>query len=123
MFNGSNKSTVFLPFYTATPVITSIDSNRNTSYGGSITLTCIVEGYPLPDTVWLKGNEEIHGGLSSQIINNDITVTTQLHLQQVTIDYAGIYICHANNSIGTVFAEVDVIVSGKNTLVIYIPTA
>ena len=73
----------------------------------------------MPDTVWLKENKEIRGGLSSQIINNGITVTTQLHLQQVTIDYAGIYTCHANNSIGTAFAEVDVIISGKNMSVIY----
>ena len=78
-----------------------------------------MEGYPLPETVWFKEDEEIYGGLSSQIINNDITLTTQLHLQQVTLNNAGTYICHANNSIGTAFAEVVVIISGKN-MAIYI---
>ena len=76
-------------------------------------LTCIVEGYPLPEIYWLKEDEEtLYNGNVSITMSDDITVTAELSLHQVSIHDEGTYICHANNSHGSVSATVDVIVRG-----------
>lgn len=102
--------------FTAKPVITSINSLITLFRGEDVVLTCTVVGYPLPDTVWMKKSEESHNGIVSEIIVNDVTVTTQLLLQSVAVNDAGIYTCRANSSVGIVSADVNVIVSGKKML-------
>lgn len=98
--------------FTAKPVITSINSLITIFRGEDVVLTCTVVGYPLPDTVWMKRSEESHNGIGSEIIVDDVTVTTQLLLQSVAVNDAGIYTCRANSSVGIVSADVNVIVSG-----------
>lgn len=98
--------------FTAKPVITSINSLITIFRGEDVVLTCTVVGYPLPDTVWMKRSEESHNGIGSEIIVDDVTVTTQLLLQSVAVNDGGIYTCRANSSVGIVSADVNVIVSG-----------
>lgn len=103
--------------FTAKPVIASISSLRKTSHGANVLLICTVVGYPLSDTVWIKESEETYNGNVSQTFVDDITLTSQLLIQHVTLDDAGTYLCMANNSVGMVFAMVDVIVEGENVCV------
>ena len=101
-------------FFLAIPAIVHIDSLWNVTQGTNIILTCIVKGYPLPEVHWSKKNQNYHNGNESTSFSDDITVTAKLALQQVSVNDSGTYICHGDNSYGTISAELVVVVRGIN---------
>ena len=60
---------------------------------------------------WVKDNENSHNGNVSNITSDDITITAELTLH-ASISDSGTYKCYANNSLGVVEAQVDVLVRG-----------
>ena len=78
--------------------------------GGNI--TCTATGYPVPDVVWL--NNDRSGVGKNRLITTDPAPTGIGGLFNVSIilmikstDY-GMYMCHANNSLGTKVSNISV---------------
>ena len=80
--------------------------------GEDVKLKCDVSGDPKPSVVWHRedGNLPITGRIS---INNGHL----LLISGVTTADEGVYICEAQNSVGTISSSVSLAVHGKNLLI------
>jgi hypothetical protein len=84
---------------------------RNASLGGSLTLTCNIDGVPTPSATWIQ-NRTIE-------LNNSATITLEngvstLHIEELGRDDGGLYTCGFNNSVGTVnFTVTTILILGK----------
>ena len=72
--------------------------------GGSVSLSCIVHGYPIPVITWLKDNQELMPeGSSIQVTTstNTSTMTATSFLVLANLNYfsSGVYSCSAENFI------------------------
>ncbi|RDD41755.1 Protein turtle-like protein B [Trichoplax sp. H2] len=80
------------------------------SLSTTITLKCFIDGVPDPNTAWWKKNDQLPSGRYS-IDSGQMQVFNLI--QQ---DY-GIYVCSANNLLGTASGEILVLPPGNHTVV------
>ena len=91
-----------------------IDEGRN------ITITCEATGYPLPTIVWSRSNGAlsdrvlVSDGVSTPTGNGNVTrVSVNLTIMSISREDTGVYVCSANNFIGSDSTSVSVTVQCK----------
>ena len=80
-----------------------VPRNRTISAGVTLTLPCVVSGYPTPKVDWTKSDGKISASRASMIGDS-------LEISGVIRSDSGKYICSASNAAGMVEAEIHVIV-------------
>ena len=88
--------------------------------GLNITITCEATGYPPPTIVWSRSNEalsdrvSVSDGVSIPTGNGNVTrVSVNLTIMSTSREDTGVYICSANNYIGSDSTNVSVTVQCK----------
>jgi len=80
---------------TRPPIILDVtETNVRVSEGQSATLLCKADGYPKPEIVWKRDNEDIFFSKGNTYSGANLTIF------QVKKEDRGRYICEANNGIG-----------------------
>lgn len=110
--------------------ITSSQPLISVNEGEPLFLPCLVEGFPSPSMSWFKSRDKLSpwtfsskqdairvkgdgsGGGSSKW---SVMSSTGLFISKATVDHAGHYSCHVNNSIGRDVKETEVRVYGEST--------
>ena len=81
-------------------------------YGSTVTLTCEVQSLTTPNVTWTSNtNVDL---TSTSLVSDDDNHTSNLTLEQVTLEYIGEYTCAAVNEGGEMSDMIDVDVYGKN---------
>ena len=100
-------------------MVTISPESVNVSYGSTVTLTCEVQSLTTPTVTWTS-NTDVTLPFTSLVSSNDIH-TSNLTLEQVTLEYIGEYTCTAVNEGGEISDMINVNVYGKNkSLSIYL---
>ena len=72
-----------------------------TAYVGTdVTLTCLVSGIPRPSVTWIKNGLPWKGEGSTNAVLQAHGNEHTIHFQNVTQKEAGLYECHAENTLG-----------------------
>ena len=77
-----------------------------------MTLTCEVQSLTIPNVTWTSNTNVTLP--STSLVSDDDNHTSNLTLEQVTLDYIGEYTCTAVNEGGEMSDEINVNVYGKN---------
>ena len=77
--------------------------------GGSVRLTCPVEGTPQPMLEWRKDGAQVLPGWERFSLDDHT-----LHVERVTADDAGVYVCVAVNGFGTERVTTELFVIGES---------
>ena len=93
-------------------MVTISPESVNVSYGSTVTLTCEVQSLTTPTVTWTS-NTDVTLPFTSLVSSNDIH-TSNLTLEQVTLEYIGEYTCTAVNEGGEMSDMINVTVYGKN---------
>lgn len=104
---------MYAPEFYFTPNSTIV-ANQNTS----LTLRCIASGAPTPSVHWERVDGEIQApanniNVESWISNGTEFVSSSLELSSLQSSDGGRYSCVANNSIGSIYHSVMLIIEGK----------
>jgi len=75
--------------------------------GGSVTFQCAVGGDPPPNVIWKRDDGKMPVG------RFEILHDKSLHIENVILQDEGVYICDAENDVGTVSARASLSVHGK----------
>ena len=81
-------------------------------YNSTVTLTCEVQSPTTPNVSWKRDTDMILP--STSLVRNNNIYTSNLTLEQVTLDYIGKYTCTAENEGGERSDMMNVNVYGKN---------
>ncbi|XP_035222665.1 hemicentin-1-like isoform X3 [Stegodyphus dumicola] len=76
------------------PVITTLPKSQDISVGDILSLHCEASGHPIPSITWLLNNTQVTGSVHS------IFGRSKLHIQNVSKEDEGTYICLAQNAAG-----------------------
>lgn len=79
--------------------------------GDSLKLTCRVIGYPIPQIQWLRNKHVLAEDKGIHIIQ-DTHGVCELHIPEIFVEDAGIYVCKANNKCGKATTKTNVIIEG-----------
>ena len=91
----------FTPFYSSVPPSVTVDSQSKTvEEGGNVIFTRNATGQPQPDIAWSKSEGSMP---TSRTIMHDATLT----ILYARVDDSGLYICTANNSVGSNSSDVE----------------
>ena len=101
----NNVVFIFLYFFALVPpTITFKSKGKVTVFEGNVLyLFCEAEGNPKPLVTWRKSGRVLQSNISK----------TELIIQDVSEDDAGIYECEVLNSVGTLTYTVEVAIKGK----------
>ena len=94
-----------------------LSSNKSVIEGNTMTITCEAFGYPPPTVVWNR----INGNLSDRVsVSDSVSVPTgygnvtrvsvNLTITNAFREDTGVYICSANNSIGSDNSNINITV-------------
>ncbi|CAH8497117.1 unnamed protein product [Schistosoma turkestanicum] len=86
--------------------------NRYIQEGGSVKLTCSVDGCPTPVITWYKNGKELRKGEGNYEIQQMLGITS-LEIYSCSESDSGRYSCRATNSRGEDETECKVIVEGE----------
>ncbi|VDP99791.1 unnamed protein product [Trichobilharzia regenti] len=86
--------------------------NRYIQEGGSVKLTCSVDGFPTPEIKWFKNGKELKKGDGNYEIQHMLGITS-LEIYSCSENDSGRYSCKATNSRGEDETDCKVIVEGK----------
>lgn len=70
--------------------------------GGSVSLTCTVEGSPMPSITWLINGSMLDVSSQGNVVEEtigQITFSSQLTLTDIDLDDNGRYSCNATNNL------------------------
>ena len=88
--------------------------------GNTITITCEALGYPPPTIIWSASNEDVNDRLSVSDgvsvptgYGNVTRVSVNLTITNASREDTGVYMCSANNSIGSDERNVNITVQCK----------
>ncbi|KFM73053.1 Hemicentin-1, partial [Stegodyphus mimosarum] len=76
------------------PAITTLPKSQDISVGDMLSLHCEASGHPIPSITWLLNNTQVTGSVHS------ILGRSKLHIQNVSKEDEGTYICLAQNAAG-----------------------
>lgn len=79
--------------------------------GDSLKLTCRVIGYPIPKIQWLRNKHVLVEDKGIHIIQ-DTHGICELHIPEIFVEDAGIYVCKAINRCGKSTTKTNVIIEG-----------
>ena len=77
----------------------------NLPYGSPLTLSCSASGYPIPSVYWKKDGMNISMYTDSsiqediEIIEENNTIISNLHINYTTYNNTGEYVCYAENNL------------------------
>ena len=95
------------------PNVTISPGSVNVSYNSTVTLTCVVQSLTTPTVNWTT-DTNVTLPSTSLVSNNDNNVHTSiLLLEQVTLEYIGVYTCTAENEGGGISDMINVDIYGK----------
>ena len=93
-------------------MVTISPESVNVSYGSTVTLTCVVQSLTTPTVTWTSDTDVT---LPSTSLNSSNDMHTSiLTLEQVTLEYIGVYTCTAVNEGGEMSDMININVYGKN---------
>ena len=79
------------------------------SLGDPIILTCLAEGTPIPEILWLRDNQLVTPSASLAVTNDG----TELRISNIRQEDIGDYTCSAENGQGTVRHTTKLVIAGK----------
>ena len=104
-----------MPIYIALPIVIVPENYIAVTEGGSI--TCTATGYPVPNIVWQNNDES---EVDENRIKTDSAMATGVgNLYNVSVSMTvgrndtGVYVCIANNSIGSDTRTINITVNCK----------
>ena len=84
--------------YLAPPRFTKKIQNGAVEVGGSYSFKCSIDGFPLPEVRWFKGEEEVHdeGRFLIEASNKEVL----LDIAEIEASDCGEYECRITNEVG-----------------------
>ena len=92
------------PHFTLTP-----EEVVYVSLGDPIILSCLAEGTPVPEILWLRDNQLVTPSASLAVTNDG----TELRISNIRQEDIGDYTCSAENGQGTVRHTTKLVIAGK----------
>ena len=88
--------------------------------GGELKLTCLIEGVPAPDIIWIMNGQQQRRGVNNSLLT-ETGVRSMFVISEVTTGHAGLVTCVAlhnrNGIIYTISSTANIIILSKNYFV------
>lgn len=98
---------------TLVPVVVQLSDPVKVALHQNVTLFCIVEGYPLISSVWMKDRESINFDYVAVKALNDTVKNVTISLRELTTKDNGTYTCSASNGLESTSKTTAVLVLDK----------
>lgn len=106
------------PFFINYPAMRSEDADLWFQEGQNVTLECQASGYPIPAISWKHQNNSVKQHSDLHILSWSKNGFGVLIIFNIKIEYAGSWICVAQNSMGEVYAPRRTIIHVKRKTVL-----
>ncbi|XP_048419650.1 leucine-rich repeat, immunoglobulin-like domain and transmembrane domain-containing protein 1a isoform X1 [Stegostoma tigrinum] len=92
------------------PTIQAAESKITTVIGRIVSLYCVATGVPIPEISWSRLDNILLNGTVMQDNSHERLKWSTLHLSTASHQDSGIYLCRANNLVGTSNASISLLV-------------
>ncbi len=93
-------------------ITTSTPLTQSLPLGGTAQFVCFVEGFPVPELVWLRDNEPQPNLRRVDMVGGGLTVS------ELRITDNATYTCAASNALGTTHIDFQLLISGVSDMIV-----